>query len=234
MSRSSVRLGGIVTALGLVVASLAVAGAGCDDEAAPNLPPPPTKERSNVVVATGTGSAKAAAPATATATAKAPRKLCAASTTGLQPPKGRIKVAQAAGASAPPTPIPFGAGKWIWVNLWAAWCGPCKEEMPRLLRWNADLRKAGIVIDMAFVSLDDDERQMQRFLDDQPATGLRATYWLPEDMRRAWLQPLGIRDESKLPVQALVSPKGEVVCFVDGTVEDEDYPQLLAMLKAGG
>lgn len=227
MSQSRLARGGMILALALL------GPAGCDDESAP-LPPPPPKERSNVVVATGTSAATTkAAPTTSSAVPKAPRKVCTGSPSGLQHPKSRIKTAQAGGAGAPPLPIPFGAGKWVWVNLWAAWCGPCKEEMPLLMRWNADFRKAGVLIDLAFVSLDDDDRQLQRFLDEQPASGLRSTYWLPEDMRRAWLQPLGIRDESKLPVQALVSPKGEVVCVIDGTVEEGDYPQLLALLKGG-
>jgi thiol-disulfide isomerase/thioredoxin len=156
------------------------------------------------------------------------------STEGLKPPQGRVRTARAAGNDPPPASIPFGAGKWIWVNLWAAWCVPCKEEMPRLLRWQDRLRKAGVLLDLAWVSLDDDERQMQRFLDEQPRTGVRATYWLPEDLRRGWLAPLGISENAQLPVQALVSPRGAVACVINGAVEDDDFEQLAKIIKAGG
>jgi thiol-disulfide isomerase/thioredoxin len=214
---------------------LALGAAGCSEGDKP-LPPPPPKERSNVVVssAKATGPSSASSPsATASAAPRPPRQLCTGSTEGLKTPHGRIKTAQAAGVDALPMPIAFGAGKWIWVNLWAAWCVPCKEEMPRLLRWQDELRKSGVLLDLAFVSLDDDERQMQRFLDEQPRTGLRATYWLPEELRKGWLQPLGIAETAQLPVQALVSPRGDVACVINGALEEDDFPQLAKIIKGG-
>ncbi|MBI4704993.1 MAG: TlpA family protein disulfide reductase [Deltaproteobacteria bacterium] len=215
--------------LGLVLASGA-----CGEEGRGRLPPPP-KERSNAVLApSASAAALPAAPASARPVARPARRLCGAPTVGLKAPKGRaVRTAHAAGVAAPPLPLAFGAGKWIWVNLWAAWCGPCKEEMPQLLRWHAELRRAGVLVDLAFVSLDDDERQLRRFLDEQPAGAVRASYWLPEAIRSSWLQPLGVRESAKLPVHAFVSPRGEVACVVDGTVEEEDWPQLRRLLSSG-
>jgi len=215
-------------------AAILLLAVGCnDDDKGKPLPPPPGRERSNAVVS----SAKTATPAaptvsTASAGPKPPRKLCTGSSEGLSPPKARIRTAQAAGVDPLPTPVQFGAGKWVWVNFWAAWCGPCKEEMPRLRRYHEDLRKAGVLIDFDFVSMDDDERQLQRFLDEQPKDGLRASYWLSEDIRKGWLGPLGVSDTAKLPVQVLISPRGEVACVIDGTVEDDDYPQLARLMGA--
>jgi thiol-disulfide isomerase/thioredoxin len=211
-----------------------LAAAGCSEGDKPLAPPPP-KERTNVVVSTAKSSAPSAAPtASASAAPRVPRQLCGGSTEGLKPPQGRVRTAQAAGTEPLPASIAFGSGKWIWVNLWAAWCVPCKEEMPRLLRWQDRLRKAGVLLDLAWVSLDDDERQMQRFLDEQPRTGVRATYWLPEDLRRGWLSPLGISESAQLPVQALVTPRGTVACVIHGAVEDDDYEQIAKIIKSGG
>jgi thiol-disulfide isomerase/thioredoxin len=212
---------------------LPLALAACD---APknDLPAPPTTGRSNAVSAGDAGAApKPAATATAAATAPgAPRQLC---TTREQrpPPKGPIRTAAAPGVAAPEATIPFGAGKWIWINLWAAWCGPCKEEMPRLLAWRDKLRQSGVLLDLAFVSIDDDERQLGRFLETQPATGVKASYWLPEGATRtSWLAALGVKESPELPVQALVSPSGQVACVVQGAVEDRDYPALASFLGA--
>jgi hypothetical protein len=101
------------------------------------------------------------------------------------------------------------------------------------LKWQAELRKSGILLDFAFVSMDDDERQMRRFLASQPEGGVRSTYWLKEGARAKWLGPLGISESATLPVHALVSPKGEVACVIDGALDDEDFPRISAVLRGG-
>jgi len=218
-----------------LLAALAFAFAPACEDRKDDLPAPPTTGRSNAVAA----AADAATPATASAPTAhpseapgPPRQLCNAQAP-RPAPKGALKNAAAPGVAVLPPAIPFGAGKWIWVNLWAAWCGPCKEEMPRLLVWQKKLRDAGVLLDMAFVSLDDDDRQFQRFLETQPATGVRASYWLPEGGgRTAWLTALGVKDPPDLPVQALVNPAGQISCLIQGAVEERDYPAIAAHVGA--
>src|SRR5262249_28085856 len=141
----------------------------------------------------------------------------------------------APGESAPPALLPFGVGKWTWVNLWAAWCAPCKEEMPRLLGFQSKLAAAGVLIDLLFVSLDDDERELLRFLTDQPKpSGVRASYWLPDaELRSRWLSAFGVSDKPvALPVQAFFAPSGQLSCVVQGGIEDRDYPSIAALMGA--
>lgn len=212
---------------------LALGGAACSEGERPTPPPVSTSRNNAVLAATGKPSAPASAATSAAPTAKAaPRDLCAGQKE-RPGPKGSLKTRSAAGAAGLPSTIPFGAGKWVWLNFWAAWCGPCKEEMPRLLAWEDRLRKAGVLIDLAFVSLDDDERQLERFLDAQPAAGVRASYWLEEGgARTSFLASLGLKDTPELPVQALVSPNGQLACLVQGAVEDRDYDALAAFVGA--
>jgi thiol-disulfide isomerase/thioredoxin len=185
--------------------------------------------RANAVAAKEPASAPSA---TATARAAGPaRQVCAGQSTRAAP-KGPLKTAAATGVEAPPASLPLGVGKWVWVNLWAAWCGPCKEEIPRILSWQDKLRAAGVMIDLAFVSLDDDERETRRFLEAQPAGGVRATYWLPENDRAGWLGSLGLKGSTQLPVQVLVAPSGQVACVIEGAVEDRDYPAIAAFVGA--
>ncbi|TKD02032.1 TlpA family protein disulfide reductase [Polyangium fumosum] len=199
-------------------------------------PEPPVTGRSNAV--TAGSNAAATTPASATPSAKpsaapaAPRKLCA-DTTARQAPKGALKTAAAPGATALPASISFGVGKWVWVNLWAAWCGPCKEEMPRLQNFQSRLRNAGVMIDLAFVSLDDDERQLSRFLEAQPEAGVRASYWLPEGGGRdTWIGTLGVKDAGNLPVHALIAPSGQLACLIQGAVEETDYQAIADIVSA--
>ena len=212
----------------------AVSLTACDESDKPKPPMVSTSRSEAVTAPSGRAAANTTPTATATTTPQkaAPRDVCGGQS--LRPgPKGSLKTKAASGASELPGTIAFGAGKWVWLNFWAAWCGPCKEEMPRLIAWQEKLRKAGVLIDFAFVSLDDDERQLERFLDGQPQTGVRSSYWLPEGgARTSFLSSLNIKDTPELPLQALVSPSGQLACTVQGAVEDRDYDAIAAFVGA--
>jgi thiol-disulfide isomerase/thioredoxin len=122
-------------------------------------------------------------------------------------------------------------GAWTWINFWAAWCGPCKEEIPRLFAWQDKLAKAGTPLRVVFISLDDDKRQLEQFLEQQPQGGLRSSLWLPDGpSRTSWLGPLRMQSAPELPEQALVDPTGRVRCFVEGAVDDGDYAEISALV----
>jgi thiol-disulfide isomerase/thioredoxin len=215
----------------VVSAGLAV---GCDQQK-PDLPQPPTPEqgRSNAVTASSQSAAVAAPTATATATAHVPRQLCNGQSARPVPTVGGLSPVSAAGVESLPANIGFGVGKWVWMNFWAAWCKPCLEEMPRLLGWQQKLRAAGVLIDLAFVSLDDDQRQLSRFLEAQAGNGVRASYWLADGPARAgWMRALGAKETPELPLHAIAGPNGQVACVIQGAVEESDYPAIAALLGA--
>jgi cytochrome c biogenesis protein CcmG/thiol:disulfide interchange protein DsbE len=37
-------------------------------------------------------------------------------------------------------------GRWVLVNLWASWCGPCRQEAPVLDRFTREYRKRGVSV----------------------------------------------------------------------------------------
>jgi thiol-disulfide isomerase/thioredoxin len=123
-------------------------------------------------------------------------------------------------------------GEWIWINFWAAWCTPCKEEIPRLLGWRDRLARAGTPIRLVFVSLDDDGRQLESFLEAQPPEGIRSSLWLPDGKRRAaGLASLRVSGAPELPEHALAEGTGRVRCFIQGAVEDGDYAEIAALVR---
>jgi thiol-disulfide isomerase/thioredoxin len=166
---------------------------------------------------------------------KKPRSLCAGKLTEAahSPPKKHVSRAAAKSALALPESLPIGAGKWTWLNFWAAWCAPCKEEIPRLLGFEQKLAASGAAFRVSFVSLDDDERQLHDFLESQPVAGLHASYWLKEgNEREDWLKSAGQNPDAPLPFHLLVDPKGKIRCAIQGAVEDADFTEISGIVSA--
>jgi thiol-disulfide isomerase/thioredoxin len=203
---------------------------GCESNAATDAP----KSRVQAVLAPS-GEVQAVAAAAATI-AKGPAKPRAVLCDGqlsrpgeaFTPKHNPEQVAAPGQPALPKDPLKTSGGQFTWLNFWAAWCAPCKQELPLLLGWRATLRPQ---LDIAFVSIDDDERQLRQYIEHQPDTGLRASYWLPDGPLRAeWLAALGLKGEPELPMQILIDPAGKVRCKVQGAVEAEDLATLRAVI----
>lgn len=148
----------------------------------------------------------------------------------IEPPPSQPVAGQGAD---PPAPLTLGRGRWTWLNLWAAWCIPCREEMPLISAWKTRLATDGVDVDLVFLSLDDDERQLRQLLD-RATPGLpRATAWMPGGTARTrWMKTLGLRENPALPVQILIAPNGTHACTIRGAVEAGDYSRFLAFLRS--
>jgi len=211
--------------------------AACDTVSEKDAPMA-TNERSQAITQKGpaTTSVPATIPVKTTEPAlpKKPRSLCAGKLgeAGHSFPKKHVSRAAAKGAAELPEALTVAAGKWTWVNFWAAWCAPCKEEIPRLLGFEQKLGTSG-AFRLSFVSLDDDERQLHDFLEGQPSSGLRASYWLKEgNEREDWLKAAGQNPDAPLPFHLLIDPKGKIRCAIQGAVEDGDYAEISGIVAA--
>jgi len=173
-----------------------------------------------------TASAKAAAPSE-------PRTFCSSSSPSSGKKLPDRDLAQRSDGLSPLTErIPAGNGQWTWVNLWAAWCVPCKQEIPLLRSWEQKLKAGPHPLQLVFISLDDDERQLVAFMNAQPSTGIKASYWLREGNERVdWLKDLRVDPDTQLPGHFLIDPQGVVRCFISGAVEPDDFPRLQQILS---
>jgi thiol-disulfide isomerase/thioredoxin len=194
------------------------------------------QERSQIVEAKAGSAAPSqpvqVTPVAASSAPKAPRVLCAGqmSGPGRAAPKKPVSQSVASGESPLPENLAFGGG-YTWVNFWAAWCAPCKEEIPRLLRFQQELVKGSPSFKLELVSLDDDERQLSGFLSAQPPSGVRRTYWLKEGKEREeWLKAAGLESDPALPFHLLFDPKGKLRCVVKGALEDGDLATLKTLI----
>jgi thiol-disulfide isomerase/thioredoxin len=208
----------------------------CQDEQQKPISAP--RERSQAVQASVTSSPKSASPAASAvagepAPTKKPRRaLCAGQMQeGRALPKKSVSQAAVAEQKPLPAALRAEAGSWTWVNFWAAWCAPCKEEIPRLVSWERELSQGGRRFRVAFVSLDDDERQLRQFL--ETSTSLRSTYWLKEGKERdEWMKAATLDSDPELPIHLLVDGRGRVRCKVQGAVEDADLADLTRLVSA--
>jgi thiol-disulfide isomerase/thioredoxin len=93
------------------------------------------------------------------------------------------------------------------VNFWAAWCAPCKEELPRLRSWEKKLNAEGKSFKLLLFSLDDDARQLEDLMKKEPADGVKSTYWLKDGKEREeWLTAAQVSTDPELPMHLLVDP----------------------------
>jgi hypothetical protein len=124
------------------------------------------------------------------------------------------------GAPAPaPSPT-----SWTWVNLWASWCRPCTDEIPRLLAWRP---KLPVETRLLFLGVDAEVAAAAEFVRKHPQPG--GTWWIaPGDERAALLRALGVPPDAFLPVQVLVDPEGRVRCVHVGALDEADRPAVEA------
>jgi thiol-disulfide isomerase/thioredoxin len=170
------------------------------------------------------------------APASAPAAEAHAAPPAADEPAGPLCDQKFEAAAARALPLPAGAtvrrgppvrgAAWTWVNLWAAWCKPCKEEMPLLVEWAQALRARGAPLKVVFVSLDDDERQLQRYLKAEGAGIDGEVLWASDAAGRArFLQGAGLATPPTLPAQILLDPQGRMRCLRSGSVTRRDLDE---------
>ena len=126
------------------------------------------------------------------------------------------------------TPKPTGG--WRWVNIWATWCKPCVEELPLLGHWGERLKGEGHSVEMLFVSADRDDETIAQFREQHP--GAPTSHRVVEiDALPDWLSSVGMDQGAPLPIHFLVAPDGKIRCGRAGSVKDDDYKNVLALLE---
>jgi thiol-disulfide isomerase/thioredoxin len=116
------------------------------------------------------------------------------------------------------------SSKWRWVNVWATWCKPCVEEIPRIVTWQ---KKLGF--ELQLVSADEEEADIEAFRKLHPETPPTLRLAKP-DAQGAWLAQLGLDAGAPLPVHVFVDASNHVRCVRAGGVREQDLPMIEALL----
>ena len=111
---------------------------------------------------------------------------------------------------------------WRWINVWATWCKPCIEEMPRLLAWRTKLAAKGQRLDLVFLSMDETADDVTAYRKLHP--GVPASLRLADPAAAvAWFRDLGLTGDPPIPIHVIVSPAGRVRCTRAGGVREQDF-----------
>jgi thiol-disulfide isomerase/thioredoxin len=100
-------------------------------------------------------------------------------------------------------------GKVVFLNFWATWCGPCRQEMPSMERLYQQLKGRGLEI--VAVNLQEDDRSIQKFIDKY-----KLTFPVLLDKSGRVGSMYGARS---IPTTYIVDRKGYVVAGTIGTRE---------------
>src|SRR5450759_449606 len=114
---------------------------------------------------------------------------------------GTLPDATLLGLNGPSSSLGSFRGKPLIINVWASWCGPCRQEMASLerLAWHDQARNFAII----GISTDDDAAQAAEMLKNINAT---ISQFIDRD-----LQMENMLGASRLPLTVLIAADGRVV-----------------------
>ncbi|WP_116790375.1 TlpA family protein disulfide reductase [Flavobacterium psychrotrophum] len=97
-------------------------------------------------------------------------------------------------------------GKYVYIDVWATWCGPCRQEIPFLQK--VEERYHGKNIEFVSISIDvaKDHEKWKKFVTDKSLGGIQL--FADADWKSAFTQAYGI---NSIPRFLLIDPQGNVV-----------------------
>ncbi|MBI2505072.1 MAG: TlpA family protein disulfide reductase [Candidatus Latescibacteria bacterium] len=127
----------------------------------------------------------------------------------------------------------FSKDRWVWLNVWATWCSPCIKEMPMMEQWKAQLQGEGVVFDLWYLSVDEQEKVLSNFLQQRPSMAPGVSLRLKDyGSMFPWLAKYQIAAEAAaIPIHMLVAPGGKVRCVHVGQLREGDYKVIKELMQ---
>ena len=98
------------------------------------------------------------------------------------------------------------AGKYVYIDVWATWCGPCLREMPELQKMIEEYKNKNIVF--VCISVDDikDSKKWKKMVADKKFSGVQLIS--DNKLESAFMKSYGV---SLIPRSILIGPDGKTI-----------------------
>lgn len=113
-------------------------------------------------------------------------------------------------------------GKVRVLSFWATWCGPCRMELPSLIRLQQELGPQGLQV--LGMNVDENQNDVRNF-----ASQIHFNFPILVANAKIADDYGGV---SSIPTLVVIDRKGQVVEMAEGVVEEESLRQLVVKLLA--
>lgn len=97
-------------------------------------------------------------------------------------------------------------GKYVYIDVWATWCGPCRAEIPFLKKIEEKYHGKNIVFISISVDTDKDHEKWQKFVTEKELGGVQL--FADKNWNSDFIKAFGI---NSIPRFLLIDPNGKVV-----------------------
>ena len=97
-------------------------------------------------------------------------------------------------------------GKYVYIDVWATWCGPCRQEIPFLQKVEEKYHGKNIVFTSISVDVAKDHEKWKKMVGEKALGGVQL--FADKDWKSDFIQAYGI---NSIPRFILIDPKGNVV-----------------------
>jgi thiol-disulfide isomerase/thioredoxin len=117
-----------------------------------------------------------------------------------------------------------------WINVWATWCAPCLEELPRIAAFKERLAAEGVRVETAFLSVDREASAIDAYRAEHPSTPQTAHLSDPGGLP-ALLTALGLDAGATIPIHVLIDAEDRLRCVRTGAIADSDYETIRTLVR---